>query len=302
MGLLLILPLLVSGYIFCNRSPLIRYRLPQYDGQLLYFFVAYQGIVCFTSALVCVTVVSAIFSHDWGGLFCEADSCLCPSWFTTDYLDGGGRALAAINASWSGKGQLYTFFLLVSALTMLMPFIRSRYGLYKYKKAKESEVGGVVGETAISVFLLKEALAHLPLTQALFSASVDSAPILVLTDDRRVYVGLVSTVGTPTEATSVDEDFGLWPLMSGYCDKDSLEMVLDADYPDFDRKSSPQIFMRQKDVVSVTPLSAGLDIPFPHRRNAKSKSKSKTSKAPFAWLALGYFAPQIVRVAARVVR
>ncbi|MEB1489592.1 hypothetical protein VDR04_16250 [Xanthomonas campestris pv. campestris] len=138
MGLLLILPLLVSGYIYCNKNLLIRYRLPQYDGQLLYFLVAYQGIVCFAIAFFCVSVVSLIFSHDWNAIFCDVSACLCSSWFSTDYLYAGGKNLAAINASWNDKGQLYTFFLLVSGLTMLMPFILSRYALHGYKNLKRS--------------------------------------------------------------------------------------------------------------------------------------------------------------------
>ncbi|MFL7975338.1 hypothetical protein [Xanthomonas vasicola] len=268
----------------------------------MYFLVAYQGIVCFTVAFVFVSVLSLIFSHDWGFIFCKADSCLCPSWLSTDYLNAGGQLLAALHKSWGDKGQLYTFFLIVSCLTMLMPFALSRYVLYGYKRSKEAEVGEVLSETALNIFLLKDALTHLPLTQALISALSDTTPVLVLTDDRRVYVGLVSTVGTPTEASSVDEDFGLWPIMSGYCDKDSLEMVLDADYPEFKKESSPQIFMRQKDVSSVTPLNKNLDIPFPHRRNKKDKSDTKILRASATWLTLGYFAPSIIRIAARLVR
>lgn len=301
MGLLLILPLLVSGYMLCNKNLLIRYRLPQYEGQLLYFCVAYFGIICFSVAFILVSVLSVAFSHQWGSLCPAVPLRWCPSWFSTDYLAFGGSLIETAYTPWKGKGQFYAFFLMVGIVTMLMPYPLSWLAQRAYKKSKEKLVGWKLSDTEVEVSILKDSLAHLPVAQVLFSSSADYRPVMVIMEDRRVYVGLVSSIGTPSEASSAEEDFGLWPLMGGYCDKDTLEIVLDSEYPEFNKDTSPQLFMRQKNVFSVAPLGKNLeDIPFPHRRSAKSTFS--VPKTELTFFALGYFAPRLARLAAKVLR
>lgn len=52
MGLLLILPILVAGYIFCNGSVYRQATINKYDGQLLYLLVAKTGLFLFVAAAV----------------------------------------------------------------------------------------------------------------------------------------------------------------------------------------------------------------------------------------------------------
>lgn len=59
MGLLLILPILVSGYLVCMSHPYYFSRLHRYDGQLLYLRVAKLGLTCILVALT----LSALISH-----------------------------------------------------------------------------------------------------------------------------------------------------------------------------------------------------------------------------------------------
>ena len=44
MGLLIIVPLLVSGYMVCIRHPFFYVRLHRFQGQLLYLQVARMGM------------------------------------------------------------------------------------------------------------------------------------------------------------------------------------------------------------------------------------------------------------------
>lgn len=50
MGLLLILPILVSGYLYCNGSTYRQATMSRYDGQLLYMLIAKTGILIFSMA------------------------------------------------------------------------------------------------------------------------------------------------------------------------------------------------------------------------------------------------------------
>ena len=55
MGLLIIVPLLVSGYMVSIRHPFFFNRLHRFQGQLLYLQVARLGMVC----LIVATILSA---------------------------------------------------------------------------------------------------------------------------------------------------------------------------------------------------------------------------------------------------
>lgn len=56
MGLLIIFPLLVSGYLACIKHPYYYCRLHRFEGQLLYLQVARLGLVC----LVVASLASAL--------------------------------------------------------------------------------------------------------------------------------------------------------------------------------------------------------------------------------------------------
>lgn len=52
MGLLIIVPLLVSGYLVCILHPFYFYRLHRFEGQLLYLQVARLGMSCLVAAAI----------------------------------------------------------------------------------------------------------------------------------------------------------------------------------------------------------------------------------------------------------
>jgi hypothetical protein len=69
-------------------------------------------------------------------------------------------------------------------------------------------------------------------------------------NDRKVYVGIVLFAGTPTESEGIDHAFTLIPLLSGYRDKDTLEVSLNTHYAN---TTSPHpIMLIQENIVSAT--------------------------------------------------
>lgn len=150
MGLLIIVPLLVSGYMVCIRHPFFYVRLHRFQGQLLYLQVARMGMAC----------------------------------------------------------------LIVSTL----------------------------------------------LTAAVLAVSKQAVPIMghVIATDYSSYLGTLLVQlgiaseknGTPTESEGVDHAFTLIPILSGYRDKDTLEVTLNTHYST--AANPPPITLIQENVVSAT--------------------------------------------------
>lgn len=326
MGLLLILPLLVSGYMLCSRNLLIRYRLPQYEGQLLYFRVAYYGVICFIVAFIIVLIFSALFSREWNeGCAASPNDCCWP-YFSTDYLSAGAEFIASTYKPWKDGAKVYFFFFLVGALTMLMPYPLAWLHHYLYKRAQEHALGVEITDfSTVEAMILRESLAHLPIVQLLINASVERRPVMVIMEDRKFYIGLISSIGIPSEALGAEEDFGIVAIMGGYLDKDTLEIVSDPRY--LDSPSHPNIFLKQNSISSASGLPEDFNslskIPFPHRVHGdveveKESSEgqvveglSSLSSSPFSNLRLrifavaalaGFFAPKLIKVISRVSR
>jgi hypothetical protein len=63
MGLLLILPILVSGYLYCNASTYRQATMSRYDGQLLYMLIAKTGVLIFCFACLVSLVLMYVSKH-----------------------------------------------------------------------------------------------------------------------------------------------------------------------------------------------------------------------------------------------
>ncbi|MGQ9448817.1 hypothetical protein [Xanthomonas citri] len=296
MGLLLILPLLVSGYLVCIKDKAVFFKLHRYDGQLLYFLVAYHGLKCFVASLLLVGVVSLIVSHEWAGGYVPATQLKIPS-FSTDFLALGGRLIADLNLMdevkvgdnsasahvplKDAKAQFYFFWVLVSFFTVLAPFALAKssaaYMAWKYrlyeslgssdndsgngntKEGAKPSVGGYRARdslTFIDALLTRESVQHLPIASALVEAWMNKKSVMISMSDRKVYVGIIHSVGSVSEVSGSLEHFGIWPVKSGYRDKDSLLVNYTHDYPAWEdgkvEIEFPPLFLKQESIVSVT--------------------------------------------------
>ncbi|MEQ8081885.1 hypothetical protein ABQZ99_005445 [Xanthomonas hortorum pv. vitians] len=284
MGLLLILPFLVSGYILCSKNILIKYKLPQYEGQLLYFRVAYFGVICFIFSFLTVSVVSLIFSRGWGFVCINREMGLCWDKFFTDYLTAGAVFLESVNSAWKDGARVYSFLAIVGFFTILMPYPISWFSHWLYKRRQEKRFGKKIkAVSTLEAMVLRESLAHLPMTQLLLESSAEDVPVMVIMEDRKVYVGLVSSLGTPTEASSAEEDFGMRLFMGGYCDKDTMEIVLDPRYSRIEESHS-NVFLKQKNISTAVRLTTDEHgvlekISFPHRVQADPDAGKQDSQS-----------------------
>ncbi|WP_070886935.1 hypothetical protein [Pseudomonas argentinensis] len=267
MALLLLLPLLVSGYLACLKDPFSYYTLHRYEGQLLYLRVGYYGIMCFIAALAIVSAFSFVFSHDWF-TYTLGPACLWGSWagahtFSTDFLAFFGKLISEAGLVDPKSSQAAVFALLAGLTTLVMPDVwaaRTRRGLRAYLKSKDPE--------RIESFLTKETLRHSPMGSTLVNAFAHKRSVMISMDDRKVYVGLIQSLGTPTEVTGVDLEIKLLPGLSGYRDKDSLKVTYTNTYP-ADTSILEPIYFKQENIISISLFSEKIREVFDEEEKAK---------------------------------
>jgi len=230
MGLLLILPILVSGYLVCMNHPYYFCRLHRYDGQLLYLLVAKLGLYCVLFALIACSTATALDRFlEW----CDLQGRI-------------GLILVDLGYSSAASAAHHAFVLEVAVLTIFTPalwtlaarflgFLRGRY----------------TGFGSASAYHRTRLLLDTPLGELLFDSVSKTRQILMLTmNDRKVYVGLVDSLGEASEKESPQSTFSFVPMLSGYRDKDTLELKLITTYPDRD---TIRIVLRAENVLTATP-------------------------------------------------
>lgn len=143
------------------------------------------------------------------------------------------------------NSTLWVFLLQVGLTSMLMPLFWARvYAL--------STISNLNFKSAIQLDwqLTLGILEGTPFKTLLKESIQEQTPCMFSFSDRKVYVGIVSAVGVPTESDGVDHAFMLIPLLSGYRDKDTLEVTLNTHYANV---NTPEpILLIQENVVSAT--------------------------------------------------
>jgi hypothetical protein len=269
MALLLLLPLLVSGFLVCLEDPFKYYTLHRYEGQLLYLRVGHYGILCLMAAFAIVSTVSLILSHDWS--FTLAPSCLWGArageyTFSTDFLAGLGKLISEVGLVETKSSQITVFACLTGFITLLMPYAwaaRMRRLLKAYVKSEDEE--------KIESFLTKETLRHSPMGSTLVNAFAHKRPVMISMDDRKVYVGLIQSLGRPTEVTGLDLEIRLLPGLSGYRDKDSLKVTYTNTYPSDPLILEP-IYFKQENIISISLFSEKIREVFDEEEKAKKEA------------------------------
>ncbi len=231
--LLLIFPVLVAGFVACHIHPIHSYKLHRYEGQYLYLKSAELGVKCFAIALLI-----AMAAHYWLpssiSLGCATISLTLStlSAFTVEVL--GADSVEAI--------KIARFFQL-SALTFISSLI--------IKSWSHLSLWRRFGTWDAKIFVIGEILEDSPLDYLLFKLSLEKDKQVMLTmDDRKVYVGKVINLGEPSETSGMDQDISIIPLMSGYRNKDTLEVEFTTDYDEVE--ADIYLSLRQDSIVSAT--------------------------------------------------
>jgi len=132
MFLLLIIPILISGFYICNHNLYYFYRLHRYEGQYLYLKSALLGFTC----LIIASFLSLLFNK----------------------------------------------FIPLDAITFIDSLITSAIN-DPIEKSK--------------IMLMSSILRDSPLDNILLKSYINESPLMLTLNDRKVYVGIVSSLGEP---------------------------------------------------------------------------------------------------------
>lgn len=241
MGLLLILPILVSGYIFCNASVYRQATINKYEGQLLYLLVAKIGLFLFAGAAVLSFLLMYLSKHAY-----------FPG-FSLDYIKHLKAFLVRNGIALEQGAPLWVFFGQATGISFVLAWCCPRLYVLAVRcrhRLSSDQAKAFIHYLAPNRPMTKQLLASMKDSQSLYMFSMD---------DRKVYVGRVSSVGEPHETGGIDEDFEIVPTMSGYRDKDSLRVSYTTDYSavveemaDKGRRIGFTILLSQKNIVSMS--------------------------------------------------
>ena len=163
----------------------------------------------------------------------------------TDYSSNLGTLLRDVDIASEKNGTLWVFLMQVGLTALVIPFFWSALYVGAKKKILQLET-----DVQLHSLLALGVLEGTPFRILLRESIVQCRPCMFSLNDRKVYVGIVLFAGTPTESEGVDHAFTLIPILSGYRDKDTLEVTLNTHYST--AANPPPSTLIQENVVSAT--------------------------------------------------
>lgn len=261
---LLVLPILISGFICLILQPAEYWRLHRYDGQHLYLKAAEKGIRYFFFAAIISFYVKDFTIHISGklpGYTCEVDEkkfsrsdLFTSSFFNLSFIDNcsyDGKADPALATAVGDKINVfaqsetnkkrdrnveYAWVICVSVLSILSAYISSLliilYGRLVNRTARKINPK-YAGTNIYQLYKMSKILKGSPLDNLFFESIKSRKPVLISLNSRKVYVGLIISMGEPNESEGLGQEIVLLPVMSGYRDKDTLSIDFTNDYAGF---------------------------------------------------------------------
>jgi len=241
MGILLILPILVAGYIYCTSSLYMKYKMHRYDGQLLYLLVGKFGVYFFSiSSILTLTIFS----------FCRGLSVdFCSTHISLDYINSLKEVLVQSHIRDAGSADTAVFFLHASLISFILAYVFPSIYIWMVKKRHKLKT------TDQAKYAVLQSVAKSGIESALINSIIHPGTVYMCSmSDRKVYVGTITSVSEPDEVNGLAEEFSLIPVYSGYRDKDSLSVKFNTFYKDVDPNNNVDftIHLKKENIISMT--------------------------------------------------
>lgn len=98
--------------------------------------------------------------------------------------------------------------------------------------------------------ILEMILKDSPMDRLLFSLQLNKKAVMLSMKDRKVYVGKVLSMGEPNESKGADQEIEILPVMSGFRDKDSMELTFTTYYEKINEDII--LVLRQDEILTAT--------------------------------------------------
>lgn len=236
---LLILPILISGFISLSLGPFQKLKLHRYDGQLLYLKAAKVGLRYFLVVVVLSfyfkdSVIRVDSTLDLFGLLdtpIHVKRNIDPSLVTlvskaiSKSKNEVGVASDTLEAAW---------LISLSILTVLLSYFCQLLKIFKIRVQNMLANKRIAlrrpDNDIVRISMFKRVLEDSPIDYMFYESFRYRKAILVTLKSRKVYVGIVNKLGEPNESKEPNQEISLVTAISGYRDKDSLEVNFTNDY------------------------------------------------------------------------
>jgi len=211
---LLLIPILVSGYILVVANLYHYYQLHRYDGQLLYLKVAAHGTMSVVFVLAVAVFMKFLFP-DFHPIAIVSEILNVKKTIDNNKVE---TWLALISIASIIFSLLWVF--IVWSKNVILGFFCEKQHHEDIFHAKKLRI-------------LRKTISNSTLDSMLLDA-MESSPkksILVTLSSRKVYVGIVNGIQEPTESEAPNSYISIFPIMSGYRDKDTLSITFTNSYP-----------------------------------------------------------------------
>lgn len=252
MLLLLILPLLISGYCVQQWNYKHYYQLHRYTGQLLYLKSAFLGAICLTFSFIFCSIILSIEPFTIRNLTIGFDLLKVLTTFLNNRLGITRKSLPFYMLL-----TIFTFFVAFvwshgeNILNIVPRYLRFNNGQFKLKQGKEASRSDKweIAKLGFIIDIKQKVFCENPL-DALFTMSYEkSQDIMIHMSDRKVYIGFVMTLSEPNESESLAQEIAIFPLKSGYRDKDNLTVTITTNYK---KEDALFIILRRDEIISAT--------------------------------------------------
>ena len=229
MFVFLLLPVLVSGFIVCKHNPYYFYKLHRYQGQYLYFTSALFGVICLLFSPLIALLIHTYFIN----VVVILNSLLAEIWHEKTQQDL----------------IVFVWLIILSFCTLsvsLLWIIFANFRLFVKSKAfKEATLDSP------RMLCMYDVSKDNPMQKLLFDAYLETPrPLMLSLDSRKIYVGSITFLGEINERDGLDQDIAMAPLMSGYRDKDTLQVTFNTFYESVD--TDIVIVIRQSQIITAT--------------------------------------------------
>lgn len=255
MFVFLVIPILVSGFFIIQIHPIFKYKLHRYEGQFLYLKSAQHGL----TSLILAIIFTSCFSGSLHIPVLDLNINLI------EFIQSKLIFIKSINNNGKILDELSIIFI-ITIYTLVVPFI---WAILSYIRLFIK-----YWTFSTKPYVMSQIFTDSPLDKFLFNASIskdkDEAIVMLTMQDKKVYVGNVITMGEPSETEGPDQEIEFAPWISGYRDKDTLNVTFTTDYKILNQKVV--LILRQEEILSATSFSFKHYEEFEKRKTLPKKS------------------------------
>jgi hypothetical protein len=241
MKLVILIPALISGFIYCHLCIIEFYRLHRYQGQYLYLRCAAFGL-----GFLVISTLIALLLHNY-----IPDSIqICSISISLNVFSYIKHLFEPIYGTDSQQLKETSFLFEIIFIMMIMSF---SFALIQNKRLKRNYGNSSNVRNLTLLTSMHNSASDSLLTQSLFDARI---ALLITLSSQKVYVAVISEIPLPNESEKLNEEIKIIPLMSGYRTSKTKKVKLPNDYlndlPDEIDQNNFAIAINKKDIISIS--------------------------------------------------